>query len=156
MIQAIPQEDFIESTSKFCNDYQLISNNILKLDEKKESYKLKMNKLKQQNQAILLENLITRDEFTGEEHEIFKELFPKEPEFYCVVLVRFLHHFSLKNNDLISIDMMDFLHKKGIHIIHNVRSGIFDEIFLLELSGNQEGNTMDFLDEMLPIAFRHF
>lgn len=152
IIQAIPQEELIPSTSKFYTDYQLISHNILNLDEKKETYKLKMNKLKQQNQAILLENLITRDEFTGEEYEIFKELFPKEPEFYCVVLVRFLHHLSLKNNDAISIEMADYLQQKGIHVIHNVRSGIYDELFLLELSDNQESNTTFLLEPFWEMA----
>ena len=137
----IPQEELILSAGKFYNDYQLLSDNVMKLDEAKEAYKYKMNELKQQNQAILLENLITRDESYGQEQEIFKELFPEEPEFYCVVMVRFLHPFSLKGSDTISIDMTAYLQQQGICIIHNVRSGIYDELFLVELSGSQEGNT---------------
>ena len=161
-ILTIPQEELIPSEGKFYNDYQLLSNNIIKLDEKKETYKLKMNELKQQNQAILLEKLITTDEGYEQKQEIIAELFPKEPEFYCVVMVRFLQPFSLKDSDLISVEMTEYLQQKGIRIIHNVHSGIYDELFLLELSGTQEGNNTYLLDpfhqmaEMITAKYSYF
>lgn len=152
MVQAIPQEELVPSARRFYNDYQFISNNIEKLDEKKEAYKLMMNELKQQNQAILLENLITRDEGYGHEPQVYEELFPEEPEFYCVVMVRFLQPISLKGSDTISLEMAEYLQQKEIHIIHHVRSGIYDELFLLELSGSQEGNTTHLLEPFHEMA----
>ena len=148
----IPQEELISSAGKFYNDYQLLSNNVMKLDETKEAYKYRMNELKQQNQAILLENLITRNESHGQEQEIFKELFPEEPEFYCVVMVRFLQPFSLKDSDTVSVEMTAYLQQQGIRIIHNVRSGLYDELFLLELFGSQEGNTTCLLEPFHAMA----
>jgi len=151
MIQAIPQEELILPSGSFYNDYQFISNNITMLDEKKEAYKLMMHKLKQQNQAILLENLITRDEYSVQEQEAFHELFPMGLEFYCVVVVRFLH-LPLSSNGVISVEMVDYLQQQGIRIIHNVHSGISDELFLIELLDTHEGNTTFLLEPFHKMA----
>lgn len=152
VLLSIPPEELVSSNGKFYNDYPFLSANVSKLYEKKEAYKQKMDELSQQNRAILLENLITRDEGYGHEPQVYEELFPEEPEFYCVVVVRFLQPFSLKGSDTISLEMAEYLQQKEIHIIHHVRSGIYDELFLLELSGSQEGNTTHLLEPFHEMA----
>lgn len=148
----IPSEELVLSTRRFYRAYPLISANVSKLYKTKEAYKQKADELSQQNRAILLENLITRDEGYGQELKVYKALFPQEPKFYCVVLVRFLQSFSPKVNDTVSLEMKDYLKQKGIHIIHNVRSGAYDELFLLELSGTQEENTAGLLEPFYEMA----
>lgn len=152
IILSIPSEDLETSSRRYYSEYPLLSESVSKLVEKKEAYEQQMNELSQQNRAILLENLITRHEGYEYEPQVYEELFPCEPEFYCLVMVRFLHPFSLKDNDTISLEMEEYLQQKNINIIHHVHSGAYDELFLLELSESQESNTAHLLEPFLEMA----
>lgn len=100
-------------------------------------FRVELEELKHQNQAILLENLIVKGISTPKENSAFAELFGKEPEFYCVAVVQ--HSMQDSNTvEPLTVFMLRFLRKKEISLLANVHSGVFDELFLIELSSQQD------------------
>lgn len=100
---------------------------------------LQLDELRRRNKAILLENLITNGTRNSDEQIAFKEYFEVIPEFYCVVIVRFLHT-DILNYEAITIKMMNFLQQKNVKVLENVHSGVTDELFFIELFPWQETN----------------
>ena len=105
-------------------------------------FRIQLDELKHQNQAILTENLIVKGIRTPKESGAFAELFGKEPEFYCVAVVQ---HSLQDSNALepLMVFMLRFLKRKEISLLANVHSGVFDELFLIELSSRQDTDFSD-------------
>jgi len=141
VLHVIPEMEVPSEGRKRLNDYDFLLHNVAKLDEKKETYRIQADEQRRQNQALLLENLITRGEGTEQERRIFEEYFGKEPEFYCIAMVRFQHIESVETINAATVVMGDFLRQREVSLLGNVHSGISDELFLIELHGSQEGNT---------------
>ena len=107
-----------------------------------KQYYLQIDELKRRNKDILLENIITNGMQNSEEILAFNECFERIPEFYFVVLVRLLQS-SVLDKEAVSIKMNIFLRQKNIPILINVRSGVADELFLIERFSCQETSLVD-------------
>ena len=148
---SFPTEELELINRRGFNDYQLLTENVTQLDKTRKTYQLQLKELKRQNQAILLENLITNGIRTPQEQQIFEAYFAKEPEFYNIVLVRFLQS-DLKILEAATVNMVQFLAKKQLTLLGNVHSGVSDELFLIQQAPSQDANTSDLtaiLEEMV-------
>lgn len=121
-------------------------------------FHIQLDELRHQNQAILTENLIVKGIRTPKESRAFAELFGKEPEFYCVAVVQ---HSLQDSNALepLTVFMLRFLKRKEISLLANVHSGVFDELFLIELSSRQDTDFSDLqriFEEMAAGATEQF
>ena len=121
-------------------------------------FRIQLDELKHQNQAILTENLIVKGIRTPKESGAFAELFGKEPEFYCVAVVQHSLQDS-KALEPLMVFMLRFLKRKEISLLANVHSGVFDELFLIELSSRQDTDFSDLqriFEEMAAGATEQF
>lgn len=125
--------------NKFYSDYQVIRDNIINLQNRGALYRKQVDTLRHQNQAILLENLMAFGIRTPQEKKVFEGYFDRMPEFYCIVMIRF-HLTDTEQFEEIVMAMADFLKRNEIALMANVRSGVFNELFLIELSANQSTN----------------
>jgi len=151
-INCIPAGEIIQPNSRHKNFYELLSYNITELNSKKQSYLQKSNALAIQNRAIQLENLVTRGCRNEQEYQIFKEFFEKEPEFYCVILVRFLSLLHKADSTAAELYMVEVLHKQELSVLFNIHSGISDTIFLVELPTSQESSNISLANTFYDIA----
>lgn len=125
-------DDVKKMDSGNLNDYDILQDVVLKVDKKTKE-------LEQQNKAIILENLMTYGIHTEQERCVFEEYFTKIPEFYCVVLVRYLQ-IDIHMLEAATIDMVQHLKETQVKVIGNVHSGLSDELFLIDLSEIQEAS----------------
>lgn len=131
-----PAEKITSSGKKRYSDYALLQDNVIQLNERGESYRFQMEELKRQNQAILMESLIVNGVRTPQESQAFTESFGTEPDFYCVAVV----HPSLQDSDAsepLTVFMLRFLDMKSVSLFANVHSGVYDELFLIDLSSQR-------------------
>lgn len=153
-----PAEKITSSGRKRYSDYTLLQDNVIQLNEKGESYRFQMEELKRQNQAILMESLIVNGVRTPQESQTFTEAFGTEPDFYCVVVV----HPSLQDSDLseqLTVFMLRFLAVKEVALFANVHSGVYDELFLVDLSLQRETGLFglqEIFEEMIAGATGQF
>lgn len=140
------------------NDYALLRDNVVQLNEKGESYRFQVEELKRRNQAILMENLIVNGTCTAQENIAFTQVFGKEPNFFCVAVV----HSSLQNADILealTVFMLRFLEKKKVTLFANVHSGMYDELFIVDLSSQREtglSRIQEVFEEMIAGATGQF
>lgn len=147
VLHSIPEEDIVHPDSKYVSDYKLLSKNMTNLSVQNQSYRTQADVLKLQNRAIMLEYLIKKGENTPVERQAFAEYIGKEPAVYCVVMVRsFAADFDGNSNTAV-LEMLDYLEKSGVRLLGNVRSGISDELFLIEFPSIQEADT----SRLLPV-----
>lgn len=130
--------DSVMTKSGF-DEYRLLTDNILTLKKKGNDYRLKMEQLAKQNEAILLEHLMIMGIRTREERSMFEKCFEREPEFFCVAVVRFCRR-ACQNHEIITLDMAEYLKKHYDGMFTNVYSGVSDELFLFELDRSRESN----------------
>lgn len=153
-----PGEKITSGGRKRYSDYTLLQDNVMRLNEKGESYRFQMEELKRQNQAILMESLIVNGVRTPQESQAFTETFGKEPDFYCVAVV----HPSLQDSDSsepLTVFMLHFLSMKEIPLFANVHSGVYDELFLIDLSSQREtglSGIQEVFEEMIAGATGQF
>lgn len=140
VLVSFPKEELELINKSGFNDYKLLTEKVTQLDRTHKSYQQQLNELNRQNQAILLENLITNGIRTPHEQKIFESYFAQEPEFYNIILVRFLQT-DLKILEAVTVDMVQFLTKKQLTLLGNVHSGVSDELFLIEQAPYQDANT---------------
>lgn len=145
VLHSIPEEDIVPPDSKYVNDYTLLSTNMTNLSTQNQSYRTQADVLKLQNRAIMLEYLIKKGENTPVERQAFVEYIGKEPAIYCVVMVRSFAADFDTNNDTLVLEMLDYLTKRGVSLLGNVRSGMSDELFLVEFPSAQEADTTKLL-----------
>lgn len=121
------------------NEYRLITDHILSLKKSGNDYRLRMEQLAGQNEAMLLEHLMTMGIRTPGERSVFEKCFEREPEFFCTAVVR-LPGRAFRDCESISLTMVEFLQKRYGGKFTNVYSGVTDELFLFELIPEQEAN----------------
>lgn len=121
------------------NEYGLITDHILTLKKSGNDYRIRMEQLAGQNEAMLLEHLITMGIRTPGERGVFEKCFEQEPEFFCTVVVR-LYGRAFRDCERISLTVVEFLQKRYMGKFTNVYSGVTDELFLFELIPEQEAN----------------
>lgn len=121
------------------NEYRLITDHILSLKKSGNDYRIRMEQLAGQNEAMLLEHLMTMGIRTPMERSAFEKCFEREPEFFCTVVVR-LPGRAFRDSESISLTMVEFLQKRFRGKFTNVYSGVTDELFLFELIPEQEAN----------------
>ena len=121
------------------DEYHMLMDNILRLKEKGDDYRIRMEELARQNEAILLEHLMTMGIRTPEERHVFEKCFDKEPEFFCVAIVR-SNQDGYKDHEMITLCMVEYLCKHYRGKFTNVYSGVMDVLFLFELNPEQEAN----------------
>lgn len=153
-----PADKVTSSKKKRYSDYTLLQDNVMQLNERGENYRFQMEELKRQNQAILMESLIVNGVRTSQERQAFGESFGTEPDFYCVAVV----HPSLQDSDAseaLTVFMLRFLDMKEISLFANVHSGVYDELFVIDLSLKQETGLTDIqevFEEMVAGATGQF
>lgn len=137
------QEPDKRRTQKGCparfNEYRLIADHILSLKKSGNDYRIRMEQLQGQNEAMLLEHLMTMGIRTPGERSVFEKCFEQEPEFFCTAVVR-LPGRAFRDSESISLTMVEFLQKRHQGKFTNVYSGVTDELFLFELIPEQEAN----------------
>ncbi len=124
------------------NEYGIIHQGVMQLNEKGKDYELQIGELKKQNAAILLESMIVKGVYTDSERKIFEEKIGTVPEFYCVCLVHLMMP-DLSLMEGISIGLKEKLAAAGVNIFANVHSGASDELYVIEISSQQEASASD-------------
>lgn len=126
------------------DEYKYISEHVVELEDERKDYRKQLDDLKYQNQAIMLENMITKGNYSEKEIQIFMDYFGKVPEYYCVVVVDF---WQIQNNsiEMITVDMTEELESKNVLVAGNVYSGISGELFLIECLPNQNAGLTELL-----------
>ena len=120
---ALPAENEIENSKKKFDEYGLLTDNIMALKKNGNEYRVKMEELTKQNEAMMLEHLIVMGIWLPEERRVFEKCFEKVPEFFCVAVVRLQQ-------------------KEYGNSVTNVYGGLPDELFLFELNPEQEANVL--------------
>ena len=129
------------------NEYNIFSNHIQTLDRTTKDHQEKLKLLEQQNRAIFLEKLLTSYDGSAQELKIFQTLFGKEPEFYCIAMVRILQNLSISDATVLATDLTKLLQEKNISLLGHVHSAFSDELFFMDLSQSRPNNT----DQILQI-----
>lgn len=133
------------------NEYKLLSQSVVKLDERKKEYQLQVEALREKNQTILLEKIMTRGIQTSQEKQFFMEYFGHIPKHYCMVTVRFSES-DMVSREAIIVEMIHALLEKNVQFLENIRNDTNDEVFLIELqAGNQSciSKLQDALQEII-------
>ena len=144
VLVAFPEEEVELGKKKSFNEYEILSQNVSKLDRKRQAYVQEIERMKEQNKAIMLESLITGGITSGQEGKQFTEYFDREPEFYCVAMVSILQTEG-EWDEKIVLDAVQSLGRKKVTVWGNVHSGIANELFLIERLPMQQGNVKDLL-----------
>ncbi len=139
VLLTFPDQRTLSDNKKRKNEYHLLVDNILYLKKTGDDYRVQMEELTRQNEAILLEHLLTTGIRTPEEKEVFQKCFDKEPEFFCVAVVR-NNQTEYQNHEMITLCIVEYLHKHYSNKFMNVYSGVADLLFLFELNPDQEAN----------------
>lgn len=142
ILVSFPADETYSSSQNGFSAYQILTERVRRLRETRREYFLEAENLKRQNQAILLENLIVRGAHTPQEIQALGEYLGKEPEFYCVAIVRFWGQEEASFEEIV-LSMQQFLKNRGVSLLACVRSGISDEVFLIERFPHQEANVQD-------------
>lgn len=133
------RENGVETDRKKFDEYGLLADNIVALKKNGNEYRVKMEELAKQNEAMMLEHLIVMGIRLPEERKVFEKCFEKVPEFFCVAVVR-LQQKDYGNSDVMTLTMVEYLKKHYPGKFTNVYSGLTDELFLFELNPEQEAN----------------
>lgn len=133
------KENDAEGKRKKFDEYGLLTDNILALKKNGNEYRMRMEELAKQNEAMMLEHLIVMGIRLPEERRVFEKCFEKVPEFFCVAVVR-LQQKDYENYDVMTLTMVEYLKKQYPGKFTNVYSGMTDELFLFELNPEQEAN----------------
>lgn len=141
---SLPLEERGRVKQKGFDEYQYISDHVTELDGERKGYREQLDDLKRQNQAIILENMITKGICSERERHLFVEYFGKEPEFYCVVVVNF-GQTDTGGTETITVNMTELLKRKKILVIGSVHSGVTDELFIIECLPNQSTSMIELL-----------
>lgn len=136
---AIPFSKEEETDKLRFDEYRILTENILQLKNNGNNYRIKMEELLNKNKENLLKELIIMGIHTDEERKNFETCFDKEPEFFCVALVR-LFQKEIRTFEEITLLLAEYMKKEFKGRFTNVYGGINDEIFLFELDPNQEAN----------------
>lgn len=120
------------------NEYKLLSQSVVKLDERKKEYQLQVEALRERNRTIFLEKIMTRGIQTSQEKQFFVEYFGRIPKQYCMVVVRFPDT-DMVSREAIIMEMFRTFLEKNVQFMENIRNDTNDEVFLIELpSGDQD------------------
>lgn len=150
---ALPKTAGPELFKKGSDEYNLFTDNILELRDKGDGYRKRMEELSAQNEAILLEHLMVMGISTPEERKVFESCFEKEPEFFCVVLVRLCQK-EYGDFKRVTLYLTDYVEEHYHGSFTRVYSGVSDELFLFQLSSFQEANVMGIkhmFGEIMPV-----
>lgn len=150
VLLTFPEEELSDG-KKSTNDYELLRDHVSRMHEKGRAYQMQIEELERRNRAILLENTIVNGIRSEAEKQAFYEYFGKEPEFFSVILVRMMNADGESTGNA-AIDMLYFLKQADIRLWGNVHSGVFDELFLIELSPLQEPRLTELLKTMEDMA----
>lgn len=144
VLYSFPMEEMLSAKDSMVrwnsfNDFDMLTEKVMQLDERRKVYQYQLYELKRQNRAILLENLIKNGVRTPEEQRLIESCFEKVPVYYNIVLIRFIRA-DLETQEAATIEIVQFLTERHIVLAGNVHSGLSDELFLIEHSSAQESN----------------
>lgn len=121
------------------DEYEVVRNRVLKLLESGEDDRKIIEELKWQNQAILLEHLIVNGIKNPKERAVCEKYFGREPEFFCIVLAE-LGTDEITLQEELVLDMVNTLDSKGLSLLAQVHTGVSSELFLIEVTAQQDAN----------------
>ena len=135
-------EEAPDSGSMGFNDYRFLTERIVQLKEQGEDYQQQQEELKRQNQMIRLRYLMFGENWTPWMKNEFRKFFDREPEYYCIVRVKFMERES-ESFETIVLSMISFLKEAGISLLAEVYGGDYDEIFWIAREPEQDASLTD-------------
>lgn len=145
VLHALPAGKMTGLGKRGFDEYNLLTDNILELEDTGNRYRLRVDELEKENQAIMLEHLIVTGIRTPEERAVFESCFDREPEFFCVAVVR-IYQKDYREFGKVTLHLTEFMRKCYEKGFTHVYSGACDELFLFELDMLQEANTDEIKD----------
>ncbi len=142
LLFSLPSADLAEGKEKAFDEYPLLLSRIVNLKNQGNRYRQDSEQLIRQNEVILLEHLIISGIKTPAERRVFEKCFQRQPEFFCVVIVR-IEDKNILSYEQLSMDMSVFLEAHYSEKFANVYSGVNDELFLMEVDRSKEANTQE-------------
>lgn len=127
----------VKTENRGFNEYKLLSQSVVKLDERKKEYQLQVETLREKNRTILLEKIMTRGIQTPQEKQFFAEYFGHIPKQYCMVIVRFPES-DIASREAVIVEMIHAFLEKNVQFLENIRNDTNDEVFLIELPSDDQ------------------
>lgn len=139
-------------------DYGILAKGIENLKKSSDQYQIQVQELKRLNEVILLEQIITLGIHTEEEKKIVSQYFDKEPDFFCVAVVRIICR-EVLNFENFTLELQRLIQKYSDVKFVNVHSGISDELYLFQLNPEREANVNEIRNlfkNIIPILTEQF
>ncbi|OIZ65065.1 hypothetical protein BLA28_10795 [Eisenbergiella tayi] len=154
VMMVLPSADLFK-LKKERNEFQYVRQNIEYLKQKDCDNLIKINELITRNKGILLEHFLLNGVSSPTELQRFAHNFGREPEFFCVAIVR-IEEIGEQISDLAILSLLEMFENEYNNTYFHTHSGISDELFLIELAANDVPNVesvkkffQDAIDELI-------
>lgn len=132
------------------NEYEILASVFTEMKENTDQFREDLERIKQQNQTIIIENFIVRGIAEEEDKKIIKQMWDPFPEFYCMAVMRTNaeEHGCRMAALFMEKALLETL-KKRVILVH---MGTKEELFLLEMKAQEEPSIQSVLQQLERIS----